>query len=116
MTTPPPIPDHQKLEELRQYTIQVQQNIHPMDQVRAEARIDAALWKGFEKPTGVQKAGLIIFGSFFMLFGVAMILGNYENRHHSGWGFIFIFGLVPIALGVKIGSNAFRQRKKKKLA
>ena len=105
--------DQQKIEELRQYTIQVQQNIHPMDQVRAEATVDGALWKGFKKPTGVQKAGLIIFGSFFGLVGVTIMLIFRENEHDSSAWAGYIMSLVPLAIGIKIASNAFRTRRKK---
>ena len=87
-----------------------QKNILPHDVLRNDRSVDDGLWNGFERPSGVQKAGLIIWGTFFIIGAVS--LASYIKSSNKG---TFI-GIVPTLLfliaGVRIFSNAFRRRTK----
>jgi hypothetical protein len=102
-----------EINAITERTTRVQHNVLPHDQLRNGRSVDDALWNGFEKPNGIQKAGLFIFAGFFMFVG---LLGFVVAREVQNAARILnVIGVVMMLVGIKIGSNAFRIRKKKKL-
>jgi hypothetical protein len=83
-----------------------QRNVLPHDVLRNDRSVDDALWNGSPAPTGVMKAGFIVFGTFFFLGGVA-IASEITRSHIAA-----IPALLFLIAGTKIFSNAFRRRTK----
>lgn len=63
------------------------------------------LWKGSENATPVQRAGIAIFGLFYLLAGLVFL--SFAKGNHSRVGVIFAF--LWLLLGARVFRNAFRR-------
>ena len=88
-----------------------QQNLTPHDQLANGRSVDDAFWNGFEKPRGIQRAGLLVYSGTMLLIALAFIGIGYDQHQPS----IYIMALLFTAIAVKVGTNAFRPRKKRLL-
>src|SRR5579875_3491740 len=89
MTSDPQQPLHEDVEAR-------QRNILPHDQLRNATGVDAFLWRGDPNASRVQRAGMIVFGSFFFVVFVGF-LGIAIENHSVLWGLMSLVWLVVAA-------------------
>jgi hypothetical protein len=87
-------------ERFRAYVEAKQRNIDWPDTLRNSSSVDGFLWKGSKHLTGVQRAGLWIFGIFFLFASVGLALTAWEQ--HAG------LALLPVAFGLFIAARLIR--------
>ena len=75
-----------------------------MTSCEIDRSVNDGLWNGFERPSGVQKAGLIIWGIFFIIGAVS--LASYIRSSNKGT----YIGIVPALLFLIAGAkNLFKR-------
>jgi hypothetical protein len=67
-------------EHFRQYVEAKQRNIDWPDAMRNSSGVDALLWKGSTRMTGIQRAGIWVFAIFFLLASIGTALVAWERR------------------------------------
>ena len=70
------------------------------------SRVDALLLKGSSKATKVQRIGIAIWGLTFVCFGVVFESIAFEK----GEAFFIFFGILWLALGIRIFLNALKRK------
>ena len=79
-----------------------QRNVLPHDQLRNSRGVDAFLWRGDPNATKVQRAGIVVFASFFLIAFIEF-LGIAFESHSFLCGFI---SLMWFALALRLFRNA----------
>lgn len=87
-------------ERFRSYIEAKQRNTDWPDTLRNGSNVDAVLWKGSTRLTGIQRAGIWIFGIFFLLASFGLALTAWER--HSG------LALLPVAFSLFIAARLIR--------
>jgi hypothetical protein len=80
-------------EHLREDVVARQRNVVPHDQLRNGVGVDALLWRGNPKASRVQRAGMIVFASFFLATFVGFFAVAIES-HSVLWGLMSLVWLV----------------------
>jgi hypothetical protein len=88
------------LERFRSYVEAKQRNIDWTDTLRNGSSVDALLWKGSAHLTGIQRAGIWIFGILFLFASLGLALIVWET--HSG------LAVLPVAFGLFISARLIR--------
>jgi hypothetical protein len=87
-------------ERFRAYVEAKQRNIDWPDTLRNGSSIDGFLWKGSTHLTGIQRAGIWIFGILFLFASLGLALVAWEQ--HSG------LAILPVAFGLFIAARLIR--------
>ena len=87
-----------------------QRNLQPHDILRNDRGVDDLLWHGSTRPSGVQKAGFIIWGTFFVIGGIS-VASTIRASDRSSY-IAIVPALLALFAGTKIFSNALRRRTK----
>jgi hypothetical protein len=97
----------QKESQLQEYIGEFetkQSNILWPDAHRNSRGVDELLWKGSADATAIQRAGIAVFGFFFLLIGVALIALELEHRAVLEG----VIGGLLVLLAARLFRNAFR--------
>jgi hypothetical protein len=86
-----------------------QRNVLLPDTLTNARSVDAFLWKGSPNATAVQRAGMVIFGLFYIGVGAFLFLVISPTPLRILLG--VPFGGLWAAFGAKILRNAFRRKK-----
>jgi|SRR6185312_3937420 hypothetical protein len=92
-------------ESLREEVEARQRNTQPHDQLRNGVGVDALLWKGDPNATKLQRAGIAMFGSFFLAAAVAFLGMAWEANS-------ILLGVVSVAfllVSIRLFRNVFRR-------
>jgi hypothetical protein len=94
--------------------VESQRNVAPPDVVRNVVKFDGALWKGKNLTSFVQRCGIAVLGSFFLLSGcfyVALTLGILDESSGQRWNIGFVYTIMSVTvvagLGLLIGGRLF---------
>jgi hypothetical protein len=87
-------------ERFRQYVEAKQRNIDWPGAVRNSSGVDALLWKGSTRMTGIQRAGIWVFAVFFLFVAIGTALVAWERRS--------AFVLLPAAFSFFIAARSIR--------
>jgi hypothetical protein len=104
-----------EFDEIRKESEARQRAILWEDGVRNGKSVDEFLWKGDPNAKPVQRAGLIVFATFFGLFGVLAIVASIWSQTKDEWIGRFLGTLIGIGLtlvAIRLFLNAFRRSKK----
>ena len=105
--------DHQ-LDEIREDIEARQKAIVFPDTTRNGVTVDAFLWKGDPKATPIQRAGLIVFASFFLLIAVICAAIPFQDGRGTGWFFDALYALFAFLLSMRLLRNAFLKPPKRR--
>lgn len=94
------------LEELRADVEARQKNTLWEDARHGGKSVDAFLWRGDPNAKPVQRAGLVVFGSVFLLLAVCLVSIPFQKHFEEGWPIEFLFALVPLLLALRFFRNA----------
>jgi hypothetical protein len=92
-----------------------QRNVAPPDVIRNVAKFDGVLWSGKGIYSALQKIGVAVLGSFFLLSGcfyVALGLGILDESAGRKWNADLVYSITSVAvvagLGLLIGWRLLR--------
>jgi hypothetical protein len=92
--------DDHGAERFRAYVEAKQRNVDWPDAVRNSSGVDALLWKGSTRMTGIQRAGIWVFAVFFLFVSIGTVLVAWERRS--------AFVLLPAAFSFFIAARLIR--------
>jgi hypothetical protein len=92
--------DDHGAERFRAYVEAKQRNVDWPDAVRNSSGVDALLWKGSTRMTGIQRAGIWVFAVFFVFVSIGTVLVAWERRS--------AFVLLPAAFSFLIAARLIR--------
>lgn len=101
--------DDPEFEELREDIEAKQRTTVWPDTMRNGSSVDAFLWNGDPHAKPVQRAGLVIFGSMFLLISVGFAVVPFAKNFEDGWGISFIeflIGLFFLFISLRLFRNA----------
>ena len=87
-------------ERFRAYVEAKQRNTVWPDPLRNSAGVDALLWKGSTRMTGIQRTGIWVFAIFFLIASIGTALVAWERRS--------AFVLLPAAFSFFIAARLVR--------
>lgn len=98
-----------ELDRIREETEAKQRGILWPDMLRSGRTVDEFLWKGDPRATPIQRAGLALFGTLFLLMASAGIALACTQDNWAGRMFGVVFGSLAGIAGVRYIRNAFRR-------
>jgi hypothetical protein len=96
-------------ERFRSYVEAKQRNIDWTDTLRNSSSVDALLWKGSERLTKIQRAGIWAFAMMFLFAGIGLAFVAWEQRT----GFALLLAAFSILIAARLIRNACRRNSPK---